>query len=48
MNSRQVKLPPELRAALSTLAVAEGLSLSTLILLLINEALDRRLSARTS
>jgi hypothetical protein len=43
-DSRRIELPPMLHAALCDLADAEERSLSTLILLLINEALDRRLA----
>jgi CopG-like RHH_1 or ribbon-helix-helix domain, RHH_5 len=37
-------LSPELRAALRELATAEGLTLSALVSVLVNEALDRRLA----
>jgi hypothetical protein len=44
--SPTTRLPPDLHAALSELAVVEDLPLAALIAVLLNEALERRLRGR--
>jgi hypothetical protein len=41
-----LELPPNLVAALAALAASEDSSINRLVVLLLNEALDRRLQAR--